>query len=217
MADEKEIIARRIAQELGDGDIVNLGIGLPTLVANYLPEGVSVVTQSENGMLGVDAAPEKGKEDPDLVNAGGKYVTAQKGACCFDSAMSFSIIRGGHIDVAVLGALEVDKKGNLASHIVPGKKVSGMGGAMDLATGAKKIIIATVHTSNGKPKIVDQLSLPATAIGVVDLIVTEKAVIEVTPEGLHLKEIASDTTIDEVINSTGTELIVNPDLKVAAV
>ena len=212
MADEKEIIARRVAQELKDGDVVNLGIGLPTLVANYLPAGISVVTQSENGMLGVDAAPEKGKEDPDLVNAGGKYVTAQKGACCFDSAMSFSIIRGGHIDVAVLGALEVDKKGNLASHIVPGKMIPGMGGAMDLATGARKIIVATVHTSNGKPKIVDELSLPATAIGVVDLIVTEKAVIEVTPDGLLLKEVMEGVTVDEVVSSTGAALIMGPGL-----
>ena len=212
--DEKEIIARRVAKELTDGDIVNLGIGLPTLVANYLPDGISVVTQSENGMLGIDQAPENGNEDPDLINAGGKYVTAQKGASCFDSAMSFTIIRGGHVDVAVLGALEVDKKGNLASHIVPGKMVSGMGGAMDLAVGAKKIIIATVHTSGGKPKIVDELSLPATAIGVVNLIVTEKGVIEVTPEGLLLTEIAQGVTLEDVKAATGTELKVSDTLKV---
>jgi acetate CoA/acetoacetate CoA-transferase beta subunit len=214
MADEKELIARRVALELQDGHIVNLGIGLPTMVADCLPEGVSIVTQSENGMLGVGPAPQKGQEDPNLVNAGGKHVTAQKGAACFDSATSFTIIRGGHVDVAVLGALEVDETGSLASHVVPGKKVSGMGGAMDLATGAKKIIVATLHTSNGKPKILKKVSLPVTAVGVVDMIVTEKAVIEVTPQGLILKEIAHDTTVDEVKACTEADLIISSDLKV---
>jgi len=212
MANEKEVIARRVAKELRDGDVVNLGIGLPTMVADYLPEGISIVAQSENGMLGVDAAPEAGKEDPDLCNAGGKYVTAIRGACCFDSAMSFSIIRGGHVDVAVLGALEVDQAGNLASHIVPEKMVPGMGGAMDLAVGAKKIIIATLHTTNGKHKLLKELSLPATALGVVDLVITEKAVIEVTPEGFLLKEIAADTTMDDVVRATGADMRVSPEL-----
>ena len=213
MSGEKAIIAKRIAWELRDGDVVNLGIGLPTLVADYLPEGVDIFLQSENGMLGVGAAPEKGKEDPDLINAGGAYITARRGASYFDSSTSFAIIRGGHVDAAVLGALEVDEAGNLASHKVPGKMITGMGGAMDLATGAKKIIIATLHTNKGKPKILKKLTLPVTAVGVVKLIVTEKAVIEVTPEGLLLKEISSDTTVDEVISMTEADLIVNPDLK----
>ena len=213
MSNIKEIIAKRIAQELSDGDVVNLGIGLPTLVANYLPEGVDIILQSENGMLGVDAAPEKGKEDPDLVNAGGAYITAKKGACYFDSATSFTIIRGGHVDAAVLGALEVDEKGNLASHKVPGKMIPGMGGAMDLATGAKKIIIATVHSNKGIPKILKKLTLPVTAVGVVSMIVTEMAVIEVTPEGLVLKEIYEDTTVEEVQKATEAELIISPELK----
>ncbi|MGD9157898.1 MAG: 3-oxoacid CoA-transferase subunit B [Desulfobacteraceae bacterium] len=213
MSDEKTIIAKRIARELKDGDVVNLGIGLPTLVANYLPEGVDIFLQSENGMLGVGEAPEKGKEDPDLINAGGSYITARRGASYFDSSTSFAIIRGGHVDAAVLGALEVDEAGNLASHKVPGKMITGMGGAMDLATGAKKIIIATLHTNKGKPKILKKLTLPVTAVGVVKLIVTEKAVIEVTPKGLLLKEISSDTTVGEVKSLTEADLIVNSDLK----
>jgi acetate CoA/acetoacetate CoA-transferase beta subunit len=213
MSDEKTIIAKRIARELQDGDVVNLGIGLPTLVANYLPDGVDIFLQSENGMLGVGPAPEKGEEDPDLINAGGAYITARRASSYFDSATSFAVIRGGHVDAAVLGALEVDEAGNLASHKVPGKMIPGMGGAMDLATGAKKIIIATQHTNRGKPKILKKLTLPVTAVGVVKLIVTEKAVIEVTPEGLLLKEISSDTTIDEVISMTEADLIINPDLK----
>ncbi|MBN2420456.1 MAG: 3-oxoacid CoA-transferase subunit B [Deltaproteobacteria bacterium] len=213
MSDEKTVIAKRIAKELKDGDIVNLGIGLPTLVANYLPEGVDILLQSENGMLGVDAAPEKGSEDHDLINAGGGHITARTGACYFDSATSFAIIRGGHVDAAILGALEVDEKGNLASHKVPGKMIPGMGGAMDLATGAKKIIIATLHTNRGVPKILKKLTLPVTAVGVVNLIVTEMAVIEVTPDGLVLKEIAATTTVEEVIASTEAKLTVSPDLK----
>lgn len=213
MSNEKVIIAKRIAEELHDGDVVNLGIGLPTLVANYLPEGVDIFLQSENGMLGVGPAPEKGKEDPDLVNAGGAHVTARRGASYFDSATSFAIIRGGHVDAAVLGALEVDQTGNLASHKVPGKMIPGMGGAMDLATGSKKIIIGTLHTNGGKPKILKKLTLPVTAKGVVKMIVTEKAVIEVTPGGLVLKEIASGTTVDEVVACTEADLMISPDLK----
>ena len=217
VADPKEVIARRVAQELKDGDIVNLGIGLPTMVANYLPRGVSVVLQSENGMLGMGPAPADNEKNPDVTNAGGMHVTAMKGAAFFDSSMSFAIIRGGHVDVAVLGALEVDETGTLASHIVPGKMVSGMGGAMDLAVGAKKIIVSTLHTNgNGsgpKPKILKKLTLPATAVGVVDLIVTEKAVIEVTARGLLLKEISADTTVEEVKSYTDADLAVSPDLK----
>jgi acetate CoA/acetoacetate CoA-transferase beta subunit len=213
VADPKEVIARRVAQELKDGAIVNLGIGLPTMVANYLPEGVSVVLQSENGMLGMGPAATDDALDPNVINAGGTHVTAMKGAAFFDTATSFSIIRGGHVDVAVLGALEVAETGTLASHIVPGKMVPGMGGAMDLAVGAKKIIIATLHTSNTKPKILKKLTLPATAVGVVDLIVTEKAVIEVTPQGMLLKEIAPDTTVEEVKVCTEAELMVSPNLK----
>jgi acetate CoA/acetoacetate CoA-transferase beta subunit len=220
VADPKQIIAKRVAQELKDGDIVNLGIGLPTMVANYLPEGVSVVLQSENGMLGMGPAPADDARDPNVTNAGGMHVTALNGAVFFDSNMSFSIIRGGHVDVAVLGALEVDETGTLASHIVPGKMVSGMGGAMDLAVGAKKIIISTLHANGSgagaKPKILKKLTLPATAVGVVDLIVTEKAVIKVTPEGLLLKEISADTTVEEVKSFTEAELMVSPDLKIMA-
>ena len=212
MSNEKIIIAKRIARELKDGDVVNLGIGLPTLVANYLPEGVDIFLQSENGMLGVGPAPEKGEEDPDLINAGGAYITSRRASSYFDSATSFAIIRGGHVDAAVLGALEVDEAGNLASHKVPGKMIPGMGGAMDLATGAKKIIIATLHTNNGKPKILKKLTLPVTAVGAVSLLVTEKAVIEVTPEGLVLKEVAEGSTVDEVISCTEADLIISPDL-----
>lgn len=217
MTEAKELIARRIALELKDGDVVNLGIGLPTLVADYLPEGVHIILQSENGLLGMGPAPEPGKEDYDLSNAGGICVTALPGAASFDSATSFGIIRGGHVDVAVLGALEVDETGTLASHIVPGKMVPGMGGAMDLATGAKKIIIATLHTANGRPKILKKVTLPITAICAVDVIVTEKAVIELTPQGLLLKEIAPDTTVEEVQSLTEATLIVSPDLKTISV
>ncbi|MBN2420073.1 MAG: 3-oxoacid CoA-transferase subunit B [Deltaproteobacteria bacterium] len=213
MSDDKIVIAKRIAKELKDGDVVNLGIGLPTLVANYLPDGVDIFLESENGMLGVGPAPEKGKEDPDLINAGGAFITARRASSYFDSATSFGIIRGGHVDAAVLGALEVDEAGNLASHKVPGKMIPGMGGAMDLVTGAKKIIIATLHTNNGKPKILKKLTLPVTGVKVVDIIVTEKAVIEVTPEGLLLKEIVNGTTVDEVKACTEANLIISPDLR----
>jgi len=217
MADAKEWIAKRVARELKDGDVVNLGIGLPTMVADYLPEGVQIILQSENGLLGMGPAPEPGKEDYDISNAGGICVTALPGAVSFDSATSFGIIRGGHVDTAVLGALEVDETGTLSSHIVPGRMVPGMGGAMDLATGARKIIVATLHTANGKPKILRKVTLPITAVGVVDVIVTEKAVIEVTSEGLLLKEIAPDTTVEEVQSLTQATLIISPDLKTISI
>jgi acetate CoA/acetoacetate CoA-transferase beta subunit len=212
MADIKAVIAARVAKELNDGDVVNLGIGLPTMVADYLPEGVSIVLQSENGMMGMGPAAEEGKEDVDVVNAGAQYVTINPGGMFFDSATSFGIIRGGHVDATVLGALEVDDKGNLANWIVPGKMVPGMGGAMDLVVGARKVIIAMTHTQKGKPKILKECTLPYTAIGVVNLIITEMGVIEVTPEGLTLKEIHPDFTLEQVQAATEAELIISPDL-----
>jgi len=212
MATIKEIIAKRAARELKDGDIVNLGIGLPTLLGNYLEEGVEITLQAENGILGMGSLCEPGQEDKDIVNAGMQYVNIEKGACFFDSASSFGIIRGGHVDITVLGALEIDETGTLASHIIPGKMVSGMGGAMDLVVGAKKVIVVTTHTAKGAPKILKKVRLPITAVGKVDMIITELAVIEVTPKGLLLKEISTDTTVEEVRNLTEAELMVSEDL-----
>lgn len=210
----KEMIARRIARELKDGDVVNLGIGLPTMVANYIPEGVNVILQSENGFVGLGAEPNKDEFDKDIVNAGGQPVTIKKGAAFFDSATSFGIIRGGHVDATVLGALEVDQKGNLANYMVPGKMVPGMGGAMDLVSGAKKVIIAMIHTSKGEAKILKECKLPLTAVGKVKLIVTEMGVMEVTNDGLVLKEIAPGVTIEDVLRGTDADLIISDDLKV---
>lgn len=207
--DSRTRIAKRVARELHDGDVVNLGIGMPTMVANFIPEGVSIILQSENGFLGIGPQPEPGREDKDLTNAGGKPVTILPFGCCFDSAASFAIIRGGHVDCTVLGALEVDEKGNLANWMVPGKMVPGMGGAMDLVVGAKRVIIAMEHLGkDGSPKILKECRLPLTAIAEVDLIVTDMAVIEVKPEGLHLREIAETTTLDAVLAATGADLIV---------
>lgn len=214
MAAIKEIIAKRAAKELKDGDIVNLGIGLPTLLGNYLEEGVEITLQAENGILGMGSLCEPGQEDKDIVNAGMQYVNIEKGACFFDSATSFGIIRGGHVDVTVLGALEIDETGTLASHIIPGKMVPGMGGAMDLVVGAKKVIVVTTHTAKGAPKILKRVRLPITAVGKVNMIITELAVIEVTPQGLLLKEISADTTVEEVKSLTEAELIISADLKV---
>lgn len=211
--DVKEFIARRIARELKDGDVVNLGIGLPTMVANYIPEGIDVILQSENGFVGLGAAPAPGNEDKDIVNAGAQHVTIKKGAAFFDSATSFGIIRGGHVDATVLGALEVDEKGNLANYMIPGKMVPGMGGAMDLVSGAKKVIIAMTHTAKGEPKILRKCNLPLTAVGQVNLIVTEMAVIEVTQDGLLLKEIAPNVSVEDVLKSTEASLIVADDLR----
>lgn len=213
MADIKELIARRVAKELKDGDVVNLGIGLPTMVANYLPEDVHIILQSENGIMGMGCAATPGEEDTDLINAGAQYVTLGPGAMCFDSATSFGIIRGGHVDATILGALEVDKHGNLANWIVPGKMVPGMGGAMDLVVGAKKVIIAMQHTQKGKHKILDECTLPYTAVKVVDLIITEMGVMEVTPEGLLLTELNPEYTLEQIQEATGTKLIISPDLK----
>lgn len=216
MAEIKEIIAARVAKELKDGDVVNLGIGLPTLVANFLPEGVHIVLQSENGIMGMGSAAEPGKEDVDLINAGAQYVTVNPGAMFFDSATSFGIIRGGHVDVTVLGALEVDQHGNLSNWIVPGKMVSGMGGAMDLVVGAKKVIIAMQHTQKGAHKILKECRLPYTAVGVVDLIVTEMGVMEITKEGIVLKEVTPDYTVDQVREATEAELILSPELETSS-
>ncbi|WIF95250.1 3-oxoacid CoA-transferase subunit B [Caminicella sporogenes] len=211
--DKKEIIARRVAKELKDGDVVNLGIGLPTMVANYIPEGVEVILQSENGFVGMGPEAEKGKEIKNLINAGGIAVTTVPGAAFFDSATSFAIIRGGHVDVTVLGALQVDEKGNLANWMIPGKKVPGMGGAMDLVVGAKKVIIAMTHTSKGNVKILKECNLPLTAKGQVNLIITEMGVMEVTDKGLVLKEINPEFTADEVQAATEAKLIIPEDLK----
>jgi acetate CoA/acetoacetate CoA-transferase beta subunit len=213
MEDLKVVIAERAARELKDGDVVNLGIGLPTLVANYLSDGVNIVLQAEHGMLGMGAMAEPGKEDVDIVNAGGQYVSINSGAMFFDSATSFGIIRGGHVDVSILGSLEVDAEGNLANWIVPGKLAPGMGGAMDLVIGAKKVIVAMLHTQKGKPKILKKCTLPFTAVGVVDMIITEMGVIDVTPEGLVLKEINPEFTVQQVQEATEAPLKVSHVLR----
>ena len=211
--DIKEIIATRAGQEFKDGDYVNLGIGIPTLVANYLPQGVTIVMQSENGFLGVGPAPQPGNEDPDIVNAGGQPVSIIPGGACFDSCTSFGMIRGGHIEATVLGALEVDKEGNLANWIIPGKLVPGMGGAMDLVVGARRVIVAMEHTNKGKHKILNKCTLPLTAKKEVNLIITEMAVFEVTPSGLVLTELGPDATVDAVRAATEADFTVSPSLR----
>lgn len=210
----KEIIAKRVAKELKKGDVVNLGIGLPTMVGNYINEDLDVLFQSENGLIGLGAVPQKGKENYELTNAGGEPVTILPHGATFDSAMSFSIIRGGHVDVTVLGSLQVDESGNLANWIIPGKMVPGMGGAMDLVVGAKKVIIAMTHTAKGKPKILKKCTLPVTAVSEVNLIVTELGVMEISDKGIVLKEIAENTSIEEIKKNTEAELIIDKDLKI---
>jgi len=203
----REVIAKRVALELKDGDVVNLGIGLPTLVPNYLKPDVQVVLQSENGMIGMGASPAPGQEDPYYTNAGAGYVLPTVGAASFDSATSFAIIRGGHVDVSVLGALQVDEEGNLANWNIPGKLVPGMGGAMDLLTGARKVILAMEHTAKGNKKIMKKCTLPLTAKGQVDMIVTEMCVINVTDKGLVVTEINPEFTKEDVQAATEATLI----------
>ncbi len=213
MADLKKRIASRCAKEFKDGDIVNLGIGLPTMVADCLPEGVNVTLHSENGFTGLEEAASPGKENVDVINSGGAYVNYAPNANFFDSATSFAIIRGGHVDATVLGAMEVDKHGNLANWIVPGKMVAGMGGAMDLVVGAKKVIIAMLHTQKGSHKILDECSLPYTALNVVDMIITEMGVMKITNQGIVLTELHKDYSLDDIKSATGCELIISKTLK----
>lgn len=207
MDDAKTIIARRAAKELNDGDIVNLGIGLPTMLTAFLDPALDITFQSENGILGM-GTEEKENPNPDVINAGGAYVNVIPGANFFDSATSFGIIRGGHVDITVLGALQVDQEGSLASHIVPGKLVPGMGGAMDLVVGAKKVIVVTTHTAKGAPKLLKKCSLPLTAYNKVHRVITELAVIDCTKEGFVLRERHSSTTIDQIQSLTEATLII---------
>lgn len=206
--DARELIARRVAQELHDNTLVNLGIGLPTMVARFVPQGMRVHFQSENGIIGFGARPPEGMEDVDLTDAGGAFVSAQPGAVAFDSAMSFALIRGGHLDMTVLGGLQVDARGRLANWIIPGRLVPGMGGAMDLVTGARRVIVAMNHAQKGEPKIVEALSLPPTSERAVTLVVTDLAVIEPTPAGLLLREVAPGVAVETVLAATAARLIV---------
>jgi len=209
----KNFIAKRVAKELNDGDLVNLGIGLPTLVGNFIPKGITVHLQSENGLIGLGPAPKKEDADKDITNAGGQVVTLLDGGMYFDSTLSFSIIRGGHVNVTVLGSLQVDESGSLANWIIPGKMVPGMGGAMDLVTGAKKVIIAMTHTNKGNPKILHKCTLPLTAKNQVNMIITEMGVIKVKEDGLHLIEYNPEFSINEIKEATHATLIINKPKK----
>ncbi len=216
--DDKELIARRIALEFKSGNLVNLGIGLPTMVASYLPAGIDVFFQSENGLIGMEPVPEAGLEDEYLADAGGRFIGAVPGACSFDSCFSFGLIRGGHLDVTVLGGLQIDEEGHLANWTIPGKMVPGMGGAMDLVTGTKRVIVAMTHAVKGVPKILKKCTLPLTSVRRVSLVVTELAVIEPTDKGLVLKELAPGITIEQVTAATEAALIVPsqvPEMKIA--
>jgi 3-oxoacid CoA-transferase subunit B len=212
--DKRERIVKRIARELRDGFYVNLGIGMPTLVANHVPVGIEVVLQSENGMLGIGPYPIEGQEDPDLINAGKETITEMPGTSYFSSADSFAMIRGGHIDLSVLGAMEVDEQGSIANWMIPGKMVKGMGGAMDLVASARRVVVAMEHaTRDGQAKILKKCTLPLTGTRVVDTIVTEMAYMRVTPAGLVIQEIAPGLTVADVQNATEAKLIASPDLR----
>jgi len=208
----REVIARRAALELKDGYVVNLGIGLPTLVPNYLPQGIKLTLQSENGLLGMGPTPPAGEEDENLINAGGGYITAMPGASSFDSSTSFTIIRGGHVDATILGAMQVDEKGDLANWMIPGKLTPGMGGAMDLLVGAKHVILAMEHTAKGNPKILKKCTLPLTAKGQVNTIITEMGVMEITDKGIVLIEIHPEFTVEQVKSATEADLIISDTL-----
>jgi acetate CoA/acetoacetate CoA-transferase beta subunit len=216
MDNVKSCIAARVSLELKDGDVVNLGIGLPTQVVNYLPEGIKIIIHSENGIVGAGTKPAPGMESRYYVDAGGQPASVMPGGAYVDSATSFGIIRGGHVDATILGALEVDEEGNLANWIIPGKMVNGMGGAMDLVVGAKKVIIAMEHTSKGAPKILKKCRLPLTAVKVVDLIITEMAVIKVTDKGLELIERNPKCTVEQIQAATEAKLIISPELQPTA-